>query len=263
MRVSNTIKVKDKILSLEDVAYLLDSLESEYKNDKKRTKRMEIVLFCDDGTKYEHGYKDEKISKLLNDILKIKRVVGFEGQYYNLDTGKDIRIQLKESSHQFYSDNSILIKGNNFIWTEGKIKFYQDFLGKVKQQALYINPTISVIQFIVYIMLGYSLIIAWTLLYDYIGYNPELRADFFSLLFKKIPFSFNLIIFVFSFFAGYTISNAFNFFKLDRIRNLFPSIEFNFGRNGKSTKEKVIIIFTKMIELILIPIILWLLTRAQ
>lgn len=259
MKVSNEINVKNKIFSETDVVNILTNLVGEYKLDKSSGKRLEIKLTCEDESEYGYSLKDGSVNTFIDNILTIKKITKVEGEYRNFDKDRFISIKLDSDSSLFNKyKNRIRVSGNDQIWTDGKIKYYFDFLSRVKQRGKYIDLAINSAQEFVFFVVGYSVLYLLINVLKYIGYQPNNDDAFMISTYSKFPIIGYGLLIMFSVPIGMAASTFIKILDLDWVREMFPSVELNFVGNEISQKEKLNNILKKTIEIFIYPFFLWL-----
>lgn len=256
MKVNNSLKIEDKVFSKEQIFLLFGSIYDEYKKNRAGSYRyVDIQLRCADNSRYNLDQNDGKFEENFERVLARKDIVAIEGTFYNSKKNKRININLKQGIGHF-SSSGIEVTGGDDSWVDGRINYYSDLLGKVKNQQKYIGVLVKMLKLITSIIIGYAVILLYARLTAFVGYNSTADESFLFLLVSKFPVLVYPIMLVFSYFFGAiftTFNSPLNYEWLER---LYPSIEFEFTEVGSSKKGKMNTVLSNIFWSVLVPIVI-------
>lgn len=205
------LKIFGVVVRPKNIRELANRVYAEYSQDLKKQENVSIkfILKSFDGTQYE----SEKMGFLSEgETLDNRRIVAIEMRYHNDSYDKWIDINLEHTISDWITRNKATVSGYDEVWTNGIVKMIEEIVSGWKKQADWPRKYKWLLLLILSIAMGLSF---YLLLYSIVGLFLST-----SELFKKtLPF------------FAVCLSSAFvlGHYMVDRIRRLYPSVEFMMG----------------------------------
>jgi len=229
---SRNVKVAGKIITLDSVMKLASIVFDKYKetDSSGESSRIEFSIDCEDGSNFTSS--DLTIFSK-GSIVEDKKVVSVTLDYYSYSLNQKIEVVLTHGNSDYR--NYIRVKGTNSDWVNGVIKRLEETTLSFKPQNRFLYEKEKIIDFILSIGIG-------ALYFNAIGMIPFEPSD------TPPP---DWLVGIYNLFVGlgvlaYVVKYAFYhfigmwpaFFVMNKLKELWPSIEFQIGPEHLFVEKK-------------------------
>lgn len=213
LRVTKPLEISRVVISSENIREIARIVQQAYDNDMKQNQNpsVEYILKSDDNTQYQSS--DSNIFAETG-ILDTRRIVSIEMNYHCEE--RRIWIDLNHTTSS-YSSNKITISGGDEMWVNGVIKSLESALSNWDRQRDW--PHRFEWPLILILIIG-----TWWMVFSLAKLLPSKTAMDENLYLVIFPFSVG-----FSYVALRIV---------ERIRNLYPYVEFKMGPTHLRVEEK-------------------------
>lgn len=245
--------VENKVFKKSDVIRLIKLISSGHQ--KKSSKDLinptytNIELLMHDGNTYT---SEEYSSDDIDGVLETKRLKSISLSFRSRETESTVSIKLTDSK---YGLNYFSVESNDNSWFRAKKDEIKEWLDSVETQNNIILNHTKIVETILRFWLGYAflLCIFLTIHLMYGFADIELPpTDKESVNYKFVDTYYIPIMALLSYVAGLLPAD----FIMEKVKNLWPSIEFNFGPDHLNKIKKNRIKLGYLISALVIPVIL-------
>lgn len=220
---SRNVKIKGRIISLENIRRLVAILQNRYntKKEEKKNCRISFSATCFDDSNFKSGdigiFSDDS-------VLSSKRVSDISLEYISYEDNETIKVRLSHGNYEHV--NYIEVCGTDSDWVNGVIRKLEEEVSAFQPQNEFLTEYKKLLEFIFALSIGsvYFFII------DAIPSDP-IDAEPPKWLVQLATAIKNSLI------LGYGIKYAFSYFLgicpayflMDKLKSLWPSVEFQIG----------------------------------
>lgn len=241
------IPITNKVLSESDILQFANKLYERYKIDRNH-KRLSLELKILDGSSYE--LEDGNPIELVQ-ILKTKKVIAINFDYYHFDNSSSVSLRLNESQKW---NNYVAIRSSNsawFSWVEAALK---EILSDIQPQTNFIIKNKKILFHISCLYIGFFVI----QLIDFLFRNtkPVENPSGWVVAFRNFVDQNKFLFWLAVAYVNGLFWTSLLYGQLDKI---WPSIEFDFGpeymKKAKIRRKAIWVLLTVFI----VPLLLQLL----
>lgn len=258
MKKKITKKIKDKIISKENIINLIDYLYRTYEEIESDLKTFNISLYTNNSEVFE--IENASITDDIQ-LLEIKRIEKIDIYLSNIRSAKKIDIELCQDSNKW--SNTLKIESEDQIWVNNQNLRISELIESWKPQNKMFSKYKEILFHFLSINLGFiffELLAKLLTIFDYKSSLKTDQSDIWKFLIEKIttqfPASIYVFIGLFSWLIGMFFVSLFWYKLEDKLLNLWPSIEFDFGPEHLKFAKKRRNIIWLVVTLIILPILL-------
>lgn len=238
IRESRSLKIKDRIISRDDLLKLAEVVYSEYKKSKKgEHKSIKFVASCEDGSSFE----SEDPSLFKESPLTSKRITRVRMDYYNYVSGRRLSIEISHEDNDFLSsyDNRVNLEGEDSKWVNGTLKSIEEIIEGFKPQSTIVKKNRWLLTILLGIGIGalaVYLIIAplANSLSSSTSQSDTTNYDALIKFVQAYPFTLYVIKYLFFEFFGFFPA----LFLVDKLCSLWPTVEIQVGPSHKLIEKR-------------------------
>ncbi|HYF97103.1 MAG TPA: hypothetical protein VD947_03650 [Patescibacteria group bacterium] len=253
MTIDKKIKISKKVFLEKDIEQITKYYMVLYKEASRGLQKgyefqvdMQLQIEAEDGTKYTEKNKDVN-EDFLKGIISTKKSVAFDFLFRDSRKSNKVNIYIKEAPHSY---GNIVIETDDENWfnaTRGKL---ESILSDVKTQE---NFFLSHYKALFRLSSIYFGVIAVYLIFKIVDVLVEPSNNQKDLS-NQVMFFLYILLVLSTYMIGASITSPL----FNRLKELWPSIEFNFGpshlKHSQNKRKKLSFIFTAFIAPILVGI---------